>query len=97
MENIFEIIDKTSRKIRLTKRQWSHIRKKHPEVENHEEIIKAIRNPDKIIKNLYDESINHYYKYFKEKKSPNQFLLVLVKYLNGDGFVVTAYFEKNIK
>ena len=30
---IFEVIEKTGRKIRLTNEQWSHIRKKHPEVE----------------------------------------------------------------
>ena len=32
---IFEILDKTGRKNRLTKEQWSHIRKTHPEVENY--------------------------------------------------------------
>jgi len=26
MEKIFEIVDKTGRKIRLTKKQWSHIK-----------------------------------------------------------------------
>ena len=48
MSNIFEIFDKTGRKIRLTSEQWTHIRKKHPEVENPELIEEALRKPDKI-------------------------------------------------
>lgn len=44
-----------------------------------------------------DKTINYYYKYFKNRKSPAKYLLVIVKYLNGEGFIVTAYFEKNIK
>ena len=32
MENIFEIKDKTGRKIKLTKKQWTHIKKDHPEI-----------------------------------------------------------------
>ena len=36
MNYIFEVIDKTGRKIRLTKKIWSKIRKKHYEIENEE-------------------------------------------------------------
>ena len=40
MEHIFEVIDKTGRKIRLTKKQWSHITTKHPDLSGKEEEIK---------------------------------------------------------
>ena len=33
---IFEIIDKTGRKIKLTKEQWKHIKREHPEIEEDE-------------------------------------------------------------
>ena len=39
MNLIFEVVDKRGKKVRLTKEQWSKIRKKHPEVEN-EELLK---------------------------------------------------------
>ena len=97
MENIFEIQDKTGRKICLTKRQWKHIRKKHPEVDAIEELEKTIKNPNRITNDFFDEAVAHYYKYFKYKKSPWKYLFILVKYLNGKGFVITAYLEKNIK
>ncbi len=97
MLNIFEIIDKTGRKIRLTKEQWQHIRKKHPEVENSDEVEETVRNSDKITCPKFDETIGCYYKYFKQRPSPDKFLLVLIKYLNGDGYVITAYYESRIK
>jgi len=90
---IFEIIDKSRRKIHLSKERWSHIRKKHPEVEELELIEQTIRSPDKITENYSDETVKRYYKYFKDK--PNPYLLVIIKYLNGEGYVITAYFDKH--
>ena len=40
---------------------------------------------------LYD-----YYRYYKDRKKKAKFLQVVVKYLNGDGFVITAYFVRQI-
>ena len=95
MENIFEIIDKTGRKIRLTKKQFRHVIC-HKGMENHlEEIKETLKNPTKIIPheigNLYD-----YYNYYKNRREEAKYLQVVVKYLNGDGFVITAYFVKHI-
>lgn len=97
MALIFEVIDKTRRKIHLTEERWKHIRKKHPEIEDKEEIKKTIENPNKVIDYKFDETINYYYKFFKNKKPPKQYLLVVVKYLNGKGFIITAYYQKYIK
>lgn len=36
MDYVFEIIDKSGRKIHLTKERWTHIRKKHLEIEETE-------------------------------------------------------------
>ena len=62
----FKTKDKTGREIHLSKKQWTHIRKKHPEVESIEELEKTIENPNKIVRDLFDETIAHYYKYFKQ-------------------------------
>ncbi len=98
MNNVFEVIDKTGRKIRLTKKQWSHITKKHPQVASyHEEIKETLKNPLKITDYGIDEEVGYYYKYLKHKISTEKYLLVIVKYLNEDGFVISAFFEKHIK
>jgi len=95
MKIIFEIIDKTGRRIRLTKKQWSHMMRRHSYmIEYIEEIKETLQNPDKI-KNYYDKG--YYYKHYKYLKAPNRFILVVVKFLNGEGFVVTSYLEEKIK
>ena len=95
MNNIFEITDKTGRKIRLTKTQFKHIIC-HKGMENEIEKIKdTLIGPFKIVPHetgeLYD-----YYRYYENRKKKAKFLQVVVKYLNGDGFVITAYFVSKI-
>ena len=60
-----------------------------------EEIKETLKNPIKIIDYSINEDIRYYYSYYKNKKAP--YLLVIVKYLNGEGFVVTSYFMNKIK
>ena len=98
MEYVFEIIDKSGRKIHLSKERWLHISTEHPELANYtEELKETLVNPTKITTYIYDENIKYYYKYLKESGLPIKYLLVIVKYLNGKGFIITAYFMRNIK
>ena len=69
--------------------------RKHPYMEKYtEEIKKTLQYPDKIVS---DSDKGYYYKNYKYLTPPNRFILVIVKYLNGDGFMITAYLEGNIK
>ena len=96
MNVIFEIIDKSGRKINLSEERWKHIIKRHPYMGKYfEEIKKTLEIPDKIISDDYRKE--YYYKGYKHLKSPNNFILVIVKYLNGDGFVITSYLTDKIK
>jgi len=93
--NIFEIADKTGRKIRLTQERWSHITQEHPEVVSLEEVKDTLTSPLKIKSSKYSpEDVNYYYRFDKDKK---KYLMVAVKYLNGDGFVITVYYLRNLK
>jgi len=90
----FEIKDKTGRIIRLSKEQWLHIQK-HPEMSNQSEQIKeTLEIPTVITGFEFDEQVRFYYRFYKEKK---QYLLVMVKYLNGEGFIITAFYTDKIK
>ena len=91
---IFEIKDKTGRIIYLTKERWVHIQK-HPEMSDQTGQIKeTLRYPDKIMPFSYDAAVSFYYRYCKEKK---QYLFISVKYLNGEGFVITSFYTDKIK
>jgi hypothetical protein len=93
---IFELEDKTKRKIYLTKERWKHITDKHPYMTNFlEEVKETIADSQNIVPHdegeLYD-----YCKYYKQRKGKLKFLKAVVKYLNGTGFVLSAYFVTHI-
>ena len=95
--NIFEVEDKTGRKIRLTNTQWSHIMKRHPYMSKYlEEIQETLKFPQKLLNPSFDKS--YYFRYYKYLKSPNRYILVLVKYLNNEeGFIISTYQTETIK
>ncbi len=90
---IFEVVDKSGRRIRLTKERWKHIRLEHPEIEDSYEIEKVLKNPDKILESDRDESVGWYFTY---NKKFGEYLKVAVKYLNGEGYVITAHYTAKL-
>ncbi len=94
MRWVFAIIDKSGRKIHLSSQRWAHIHK-HPEMMNQLEQMKdALVHPDKIIEFDVDPAVRFYYRYDKTRQA---FLLVSVKYLNGEGFVITSFYTDKIR
>jgi len=87
MEIVFEITDKTGRKIHLSKERFSHIRQRHPDVTSAEGIEETLKTPLKIIG--VEENYVAYYKHFKQKKESAKYLKIIVKYLNGKGYVMS--------
>lgn len=95
MDYVFEIKDKTGRKIHLSKERWGvHIRPLHPEIELPEEIEEVLKSSEVVNPSDRDENVRWYYKYNKERK---RYFKVSVKYLNGEGFVITAHYTKKIE
>ncbi|MBI2449570.1 hypothetical protein HYV49_04710 [Candidatus Pacearchaeota archaeon] len=93
----FEVIDKTRRRLRMTDWNWEHIIRRHPEISSEKEkIIETLENPDKIKGSIKDENAKFYYKYYKHRNFPNKFMMVLGKYLNGEGFIISAHFVPRI-
>ena len=94
----FEVIDKTGRKLRMTDFNWYHIFKRHPEIASQKEkIIETLEKPDKIIDSLKDEETKYYYKYYKDLPSPYRFMRIIAKYLNGEGFLISAHFVRTMQ
>lgn len=79
MDNIvFQVIDKSRRSIKLTKKQWSHIREDHPEVKDEEPVIETLKKPDKITQ-PYEGQKHYYYKYYKHRKPPDNYKIIIYK------------------
>ncbi|PIN90720.1 hypothetical protein COU57_02590 [Candidatus Pacearchaeota archaeon CG10_big_fil_rev_8_21_14_0_10_32_14] len=93
---VFEVIDKNGKVVHLSDERWSHIRKYHVDVESFEEISEILKNPDNVIADER-EKVTIFYKFFKNRDQKSRFLRVVVKYLNGSGFAMSAYFVRKIR
>lgn len=95
---LFEIKDKSGRKIYITNERWSHIASEHPAVADRiEEIKETLVQPLTIRRSEHDPNVKFYYRYYKNIKLKAKYLLVMVKYLNSEGFVITSFYTDKIK
>ena len=96
MAKMLEVKDKKGRPVYLTDERYNHI-KKPPEMQNSLAMIEeTIKNPQKTAVYALDPEIRYYYKHYKNRKSKAKYLRVIVKYLSGEGFIITAYFVLGI-
>jgi len=98
MNIIFEVIDGNGKLIRLTNKQHSHMMDEHPYMHKYlEEIKETLQKPDKITSYSFNEKVKYFYKGYKHLNEPNKFLLVIVKYLNGEGYIISSYLKTYIR
>ncbi len=89
--------DKFGRTIRLTDERLQHISDDHQELSNPaSKIEEALMFPLIVMKSEDDEYVWLYYRP-DPLSSKDNFLLVVIKISNGEGFVITAFYVKNIR
>ena len=92
MAKMLEVKDRKGRSVYLTRERYNHIRK-HPEMQNTLALIEeTIKNPKKTTDFALVAGVKYYYRHYKDRKSKAKYLRVIVEYLNGEGFIITAYF-----
>ena len=89
---LFEIPVKCGRAVHLSKDRWAHIQNDHGDVEL-VTIEQTLTTPTKIVQSDSDPTVQWYLRYMKNKRRD---LMVSVKYLNGRGYVITAYHTTKI-
>lgn len=92
---LFEVADVLGRKIRTTKSYWKKIKEiKHRELHyGIREVKKTLKDPAEIRESVTDTTIILYSRELGEY----DILIVAVKILNGEGFLVTVYQTKEHK
>lgn len=93
-EVLFEVSDVFGKRIRTTKRWWKHIiEEKHRDVEGKVELVqKTISLPDEIRQSIKKTYIYLYYRNWED-----YWMCVVVRRLNGDGFLMTVYITTKTK
>ncbi len=94
---VFEVVSKMGKKIRLTEVQWAHTSSKHPELENQiDNMITTLQEPDYVYHSTKEENF-HYLKLFEQTPVTEKYLLLIIKHLNDEGFVITGFFVSKIR
>jgi len=93
-KELFQIKSVLDKQIRTTQNYWQKITViKHPSIRGKEkEVRNVLKSPDIIKISNSDKKVFLYYKkYFKN------YLCVVVKHENGNGFIITVYLTNKIK
>lgn len=91
---LFEIKDIFGRSIRTTKSYWKKIKEiKHTEFHfGIREVKKTITNPSEVRESVTDQTI-----FLFARELRKYVIIVAIKTLNGEGFIVTVYQTENYK
>lgn len=94
---VLEVRSKLGKRIRLTQKQWAHIREEHAELDNQQAAIgEALEQPDFVCYNM-QEGGYEYYKHYRETPVMEKYLKVVTRHLNDEGFVITAFYLSRIQ
>lgn len=90
-----ELIDRFSRRIKLTEERWNHIAKTHPELKDRLEDLKgALADPELIKRSVYNENVVLFYKYYRHIYE-GKHMCVVVRL--DEESIVTAHITDRIK
>ena len=90
-------VDYQGSRVRLTNERLAHILE-HPEMRGMESKIgETLATPQRVLQSLSDRRARLYYRFYIGTRVGNKHLCVIVKVLNGDAFVVTAYLTDKVK
>ena len=94
---MFKVLSKMERVVSLDEDRWRHILE-HPEMRNQLDRIKeTVQNPDEVRESVHDSTVLLFYKFYEETPVTEKYLLVVIKTLNREGFIVTAFFTDRVK
>jgi hypothetical protein len=91
--SLFEVSTPLGFTVRTTYGYWQLIQRKHPEVQGKEpEVRQCLIEPEIIRRSTQDSAVYLFYRPWADYH-----LAVVVKRLNGEGFIITSYLTDAIK
>ena len=90
--------DWQGRPVRLTEERWQHVCVAHGYMDNMEENVgETLQSPDVIHRSTSDPAgVRLNYRWFRGTVVGDKWVCVVVKYLESDAFVLTAYVTDTI-
>jgi hypothetical protein len=83
--------------IRLTDERLAHILE-HTEMVGHENALEeTLAKPERVIESLSDPQARLYYRFYVGTRVGDKYVCVVVKIIENDAFVLTAYFTNKVR
>ena len=91
----YETVTYDGKLLGLTGDGWRHICTVHPELEGElDKVSRTTKSPDLVKQGNKRDT---FYKFFPETIVSLKYLVLIIKYLNAEGLVVTRYFTGKIR
>ena len=85
--NLLDVVTPLGFSVRTTTDYWSLIETKHPKLRDRaQEVIQVLSSPEQICRSPQDLGIYLFY-----RSDQKRLLCAVVRRLNGEGFLITAY------
>ncbi len=82
----------------MTDERYEHLVSDHPEMEKQiDKVQETLLNADKVVRSKIDAQVELFYRFYHSTPVTNKYLCVVVKILEDDAFIITAYFTDTIK
>ena len=83
--------------VNLTDERKAHLLE-HPEMRGQESKLKeTLLEPDTVMCSRSDETIRLFYRLYRRLTIGDKYLCIVVKYMEGSVFIITAYFTDKVK
>ena len=83
--------------VSLTEERRAHLLE-HPEMREQEnKVAETLLEPDAVIRSQSDDTVRLFHRSYKGLIIADKHLCVVVKYLEADVFIITAYFTDKVK
>jgi hypothetical protein len=92
-----ELKDVWGNSVNLTDERRVHLLE-HPEMrEQEDKLVETLLEPNVVIRSRSDETIRLFYRFYRQLTIGDKYLCIVVKYVEGSVFIITAYFTDKVK
>jgi len=92
-----ELKDIWGHSVSLTDERKVHLLE-HPEMSGQEdELGETLLQPDIVIQSQSDDTVRLFHRFYKRLTIGDKYLCIVVKYTEGNAFIITAYFTDKVK
>ena len=92
-----ELKDVWGNSVSLTEERRVHLLE-HPEMhEQEKKLVETLLEPGMVVQSQSDDTVRLFHRFYRGLTIGDKYLCVVVKYVEGDIFIITAYFTDKVK